>query len=87
MCPVVQLSSIVRYENITKESNTDMNIAAAEVRVIVEAALAVTEATLAPSVALGITALTPFIASAVCDKAANPTEGGSYRNTEYTFFY
>jgi hypothetical protein len=75
------------YENITKESSAEMSSAAAsEVRVVSEAALAVTETTLAPSVALGIIALTPFIASAVWDRAANPTEGGSYRNTEYTFF-
>lgn len=75
------------YENVTKESNAEMSsVAAPEVRVVSEAALAVTKATLAPSVALGIIALRPFIASAVWDRAANPTEGGLYRNTEYTFF-
>ena len=62
------------------------NVAVLEVRGVVEATLAVTAAALAPSVAVGISALTPFIASAVSDRAANPTEGGSYRNTEYTFF-
>lgn len=55
-------------------------------RGIIDAALIVTEATLAPIVALGISALAPFMASAVCDRAANPTEGGLNRNTEYTFF-
>lgn len=75
------------YENITKESNTEMNnMAVMEVRVVVEPAL-VAKTIVAPSVAVGITAsLIPFIASAASDRAANPTEGGSYRNTEYTFF-
>lgn len=62
------------------------SVAAPKVRVLVDAALALADATLAPSVALGTTALAPFMASAVSDRAANPTEGGSYRKMEYTFF-
>lgn len=63
------------------------NVVVLEVRVVAGAVLAVAEAIPAPSVAVGILAsLTPSIASAVADRAANPTEGGLYRNTEYTFF-
>lgn len=40
-----------------------------------------------PIVALGTTPeLSSFMLSAYVDKAANPTEAGLYRNTEYTFF-
>jgi hypothetical protein len=46
----------------------------------------VTEAPLTPNVVVGIVESMPFIARAVLDRAANPTEGGLYRNTEYTFF-
>jgi hypothetical protein len=39
-------------------------------------------AELVPRVAEGIPPALPFIASAVSDSAANPTDGGSYRKTE-----
>lgn len=79
-------SNTVHHRYVTKENNAKMNgIAALRVRII-GAALAVTEAMFVPRVAEGMSALTPFIARAVSDSAANPTEGGSYRNTEYTFF-
>ena len=63
-----------------------MNNTTHEGRGTIGAAPTVTEATLAPIVADGMFAFTPFIASAVSDRDANPTDGGSYRNTEYTFF-
>lgn len=53
-----------------------MSSSAVQVRCVMEAAF-VTAAMLAPMVAEGITAFTPFIASAVSDRAANPTDGGS----------
>ncbi len=48
--------------------------------------LAVTVATAAPIVALGTAPGAPSVSVAFCDSVANPTDGGSARNTEYTFF-
>jgi hypothetical protein len=71
------------YHIIARTSTTEMSsVATLDVRGIVEAPLAVTAGAPAPSVADGIIASTPFMASAICDNAANPTEGGSYRKTE-----
>lgn len=39
-----------------------------------------------PIVAVGGGPFTPFMASAVAESVANPTEGGLYLNTENTFF-
>jgi hypothetical protein len=47
---------------------------------------AVALAEMEPMVAEGGGASTPFIATAVSDSAAKPTEAGLYRKTEYTFF-
>lgn len=75
------------YDNKSRASTAEISSTSAlEVRVVGEAALAVTVAELAPSVAEGMIASTPFIASAVSDRAAKPTEGGLYRKIEYTFF-
>ena len=49
---------------------------------LVEPTAAATE----PIVGLGGEPLAPFCASAAAESVANPTEGGSWRNTEYTFF-
>lgn len=51
------------------------------------ALITVNFAELAPRVAEGIPPVLPFIASAISDSAANPTDGGLYRKTEKTFFY
>lgn len=63
------------------------NATALEVRVVGAALVSkVDVAEIAPRVAEGIPPALPFIASAVSDSAANPTDGGLYRKTEYTFF-
>lgn len=63
------------------------NTTALEVRVVGAALVSkVDVAEIAPRVAEGIPPALPFIASAISDSAANPTDGGLYRKTEYTFF-
>lgn len=63
------------------------NATALEVRVVGAALVSkVDVAEIAPRVAEGIPPALPFIASAISDSAANPTDGGLYRKTEYTFF-
>lgn len=39
-----------------------------------------------PTVAVGVGASAPFMASATFDNSANPTAGGVPRKTLYTFF-
>lgn len=48
--------------------------------------VAVTPVATDPIVAVGGGPFTPFMPSAVPESVANPTEGGLYLNTEYTFF-
>lgn len=48
--------------------------------------VAVTLVATEPIVAVGGGAFTPFIANAVPESDAKPTEAGLYLNTEYTFF-
>lgn len=49
--------------------------------------VAVTLVATLPIVAVGGGPFTPFIPNAVAESAANPTDAGLYRYTEYTFFF